>query len=55
VAYSPAAGKVLGVWDDRRKHSWSDLDVTGATLNDRFLRRPAPVRAGGPAVAPAAP
>jgi hypothetical protein len=40
VVHSPAADKVLAFWDDRRKHSWDDLDVTGATLNDRCLRRP---------------
>jgi hypothetical protein len=39
LVYSPLAQKVLAAWDDRRKHSWDDMDVTGATLNDRFVRR----------------
>lgn len=39
VVYSSPADRVLAFWDDRRKHSWDDMDVTGATLNDRFLRR----------------
>jgi hypothetical protein len=39
LVYSSATGTVLALWDDRRKHSWDDGDVTGATMNDRFLRR----------------
>jgi hypothetical protein len=39
LAFSPARHGVLAVWDDRRKHSWDNLDVTGATLIDRFLSR----------------
>jgi hypothetical protein len=39
LVHSAAADRTLAVWDDRRKHSWDNMDVTGATLNDRFLRR----------------
>ena len=30
LAFSPDTGGVLAVWDDRRKGSWSDMDVGGA-------------------------
>jgi hypothetical protein len=36
LAFSPVAAGVLVVWDDRRKGSWTDMDVAGATLKDRF-------------------
>jgi hypothetical protein len=51
LAFSSSAAGILVVWDDRRKGSWTDMDVAGATLRDRFLRRGPPVLlagAGGP-------
>jgi hypothetical protein len=40
LVYSRQFGGVLGLWDDRRKGTWSDLDVMGAYL----AQPPAPVR-----------
>jgi hypothetical protein len=34
LVYSRAQGRTLAVWDDRRKGTWDDLDVLGATVND---------------------
>jgi hypothetical protein len=37
LVYSPHFGGILGVWDDRRKGTWSDRDVMGAFLADPDL------------------
>jgi hypothetical protein len=49
LAFSTVAAGVLVVWDDRRKGSWTDMDVAGATLQDRFWGWRVPFTlAGGP-------
>jgi hypothetical protein len=49
LVFSPGASGVLAVWEDRRKGSWTDMDVAGATLKDRFWRSRVPFTlAGGP-------
>jgi hypothetical protein len=49
LAFSAGAAGVLAVWDDRRKGSWTDMDVAGAILRDRFWGWRVPfVLAGGP-------
>ncbi len=49
LAFSAGAAEVLAVWDDRRKGSWTDMDVAGATLKDRFWHWSVPfILAEGP-------